>query len=179
MGDWPAVARPNMPTITPFSFNSLGMQTVGLSPGGAVASATAGTNIAMYFPWLVETPCTVTKGFVMNGASVNGNIDVGVYDHEFTLIVSKGATLQAGTNAIQELDITDTTIMPGRYWIGFVNTGTGTVFALTGVDESMANRAALLIQTGQTSLPSSATPIKNNQSSPVVPMFGFSIPSTI
>lgn len=177
MSDWPAIYMPNLTTITPFSEESLG-EASRLNTGG-IGSATAGSQIAMFFPFVLESPMTIVKGFTMNGASVNGNNDVGVYDHEFNLIVSIGATAQSGTNAVQEYDITDTLLNPGRYWMGFVNSGTGTIFALSATDEVHLPGMALLAQTGQTSLPSSATAVKNAAASPIIPLFGFSTTTTI
>lgn len=176
--NFPNYRLPNLPTITPFHEASLGSLTRYLA-GTAFASATAGSQVAQFFPWVVEMPITIVKGFVMNGASVNGNVDVGVYDHEFNRLVSMGATAQAGTTAIQSLDITDTTIDPGRYWLAFLCSGTGTVHAKLSTDEIILPVFPLLEMTGQTALPATATAAKNTQASPIIPLFGFSTEVTI
>lgn len=170
---------PNLPTITPMHPASLGMAST-LYVAGAVASLATGSQNAMFFPWLVQVPLTIVKGFTMNGATANGNNDIGVYDHGFNLIVSIGATLQSGTNAIQEYDITDTTLNPGRYWIAVLNTGTGTFFSWASqLDEVALSVMPFLIQTGQTALPATASPIKDSRATPSMPLFGFSTLTTI
>lgn len=184
MGDWPNDVMPNLPTITPYHPESLGgaNRTVMGSGAGVAsnpASMTAGSGIAQFFPWHLEAPIRIVKGFVFNGASVNGNVDVGVYDYALNRVVSNGAVLQAGTSTIQEFDITDTTIMPGRYWIAFLCTGTGTVFGRSQADEYIMPLAAILELTGQTALPATAAAVKSTATTPLVPVFGFSIDATI
>ena len=46
-----------------------------------------------------------------------GNVDVGIYNAGFHLIVSSGAVAQAGVNVIQVLDIADTWIGPGLFYM--------------------------------------------------------------
>lgn len=184
MSDWPNIALPSLPTVTPFHPESLGGSNrafLAITGGvtAATTSTTAGSQIAQFFPWAVEMPTKIVKGFVMNGASVNGNVDVGVYDWAFNKIVSIGATLQAGANAIQELDITDTVINPGRYWIAFLCTGTGTVFARSAADENIMPLIPILELTGQTALPATAAAVKSTAATPIIPLFGFSTDTVI
>lgn len=178
MGDWPTDFMPNLPCVTPFSSESLGPGTR-VTGSAAVGSATLGNQVARFFPWVIETPIVIVKGFTMNGTTANGTIDVGVYDHEFNLIVAAGATTQSGTSAIQEYDITDTTLMPGRYWMACVCNGTGTVFGRAINDEIELATMPLLVQGSQTSLPSTATAAKDTGSAPVIPVFGFSTSTVI
>lgn len=178
MGDWLTGALPTLPVVTPFSEECLGPLSRYFG-GTAAASATAGSQVAQFFPWTIEAAIKIVKGIVMNGASVNGNLDVAVYDHEFNRVVSMGATTQAGTNAVQELDITDTVLLPGRYWMAFLCTGSGTVFARSAADEISLGAFAILEQTAQTALPSTATAVKSTAATPLIPVFGFSTETTI
>lgn len=84
-------------------------------------------NLALYIPFRVESPVTVVKITWTNGATVNGNLDVGIYDRYGNLLVNKGSTAQSGTSAIQTADITDTLLNPGNYFMALCsNSATAT-----------------------------------------------------
>lgn len=84
---------------------------------GPASNATGATNQAVYVPFCVQRPMTVLQMWCINGATVNGNIDAGIYDTGKNRLVSLGATAQAGTTAIQQLNITDTFLLPGVYYM--------------------------------------------------------------
>lgn len=97
---------------------SVGIQ-VAAQTMGAPASATYPTaNLAILIPFNLPRDATIVKLWANNGATLSGNIDVGIYDDAFAKIVSIGSTVQAGTaNQLQEFDITDTTMIAGRYYL--------------------------------------------------------------
>lgn len=113
--------------ITPFGpHSSCQAGFVGNAPSTAVYIS---ANRAVCFPFRLSSPAIITLGFVMNGTSVSGNIDIGIYDPSGTRIVSKGTTPQAGTSAIQTLDLTDTLLGAGLYYGAFaMDNITGHVF---------------------------------------------------
>jgi hypothetical protein len=45
-------------------------------------------------------------------------LDVGIYNSAGTRLVSKGATAVSNTGNWQSFDITDTTLVPGLYYVG-------------------------------------------------------------
>lgn len=99
--------------------------------GGAVNARASGTWTAsskcVFCPVSCPGPFTVTKFACDNGTAVSGNIDIGLYTKEGQLIVSTGSTAQAGTSQWQTIDVTDTTIPPGWYYLAMVmNNATGT-----------------------------------------------------
>jgi len=94
---------------------SIGTELAALQ-GGAPASTPFTANRAQLVPFFLTAPATVLKLWMINGAAVSGNVDMGICDEAGVLKVSKGSTAQSGTNAIQEFDITDTVLMPGRYY---------------------------------------------------------------
>src|SRR3990172_5526534 len=63
---------------------------------------------AMFFPVVVHEPVTVYSMFWINGTTINGNVDVGVYDTAGHLLVSTGSTAQSGSALPQEAGTTDT-----------------------------------------------------------------------
>ena len=117
----------NMVTVSTLGLESLGY----VGALGASASATYPTaNLAMFFPFRVFNPngIVIVKLVVSNGASILGNIDVGIYDASGTKLVSSGSTAQAGISALQEFDIADTTLGPGVFYLAVaMNNTTGTL----------------------------------------------------
>jgi len=90
-------------------------------------------NLAMYYPFRIPYAVTVTGIQILNGASVSGNVDVGIYSAEGTRIASSGSTAQAGASSIQTIALTSTILAPGQYYIALAfdnSTGTTAITAL-------------------------------------------------
>lgn len=122
--------------IATFSLCSVG----GHNPGGvaaagfsSVASAAYPTaNKAIYVPFRLSAPIVAVKLFSHNGATVSGNIDVGIYDEQGTRLVSSGSIAQAGTSVLQEFDIADTSLSPGLFYLAVaLDNTTATLFRST------------------------------------------------
>jgi hypothetical protein len=128
----------------------------------AVVNARASTawvsaNLVMYVPVPCPGPFRITKFACENGSAVSGNLDMGLYTPEGKLIVSTGSTAQAGTSQWQSIDVTDTEIPPGWYYLAMVlNNSTG-----TNVRTASATTAKRMFgcveQTSTFPLPASAT----------------------
>lgn len=132
--DWPIPTFRSLPVLNPWHPEAMGYQAsngVGLA---ATSSRTwTVTDEAQLYPFRLGYPETITKLWIYNGATVSGNFDIGIYDAEGTRIVSAGSTAQAGTNAVQSVDITDTLLGPGIYYMALVfDNTTATLFADTG-----------------------------------------------
>lgn len=82
-------------------------------------------NVVVYIPFFVREAITITKLWWPNGAAVAGNIDVGVYNDAGTLQISTGTTVVAGISQVQTVDVTDTTIARGRYYLAIVSDTSG------------------------------------------------------
>lgn len=115
MGRWPVIGPVVPPVLSPWFNRQLG-------PLGTTvnASTTFTANSVRYYPVIVPQDCVVTKLWLQNGAAVSGNVDVGIYDEEGNRLVSAGSTAQAGTNAVQVFDVTDTRIPAGLCYFAFV-----------------------------------------------------------
>lgn len=116
--------------IHPFAVDAIGLSIQAANTLNTTASATyPSSNRALFVPFRLFVSFTATRMFSYNGASVSGNIDVGIYSSEGNRIVSSGSTAQAGTNALQEFDLTDTTLVPGLYYMAVsMDNTTGTLF---------------------------------------------------
>jgi hypothetical protein len=99
----------------------------------ATASATwVAANRAFYYPVRVVRPLIVQRAFIVCGATASGAFDLGIYDRTGVRITSTGSQAQVSTNAAQAVDLTDTLIGPGVFYVAVVmDNTTGTVFSRT------------------------------------------------
>jgi hypothetical protein len=121
----PALARPGQVTITPWSYQGIGPQL------RAVAGAPSSQNyvtasLVVFIPFWVPEAVTFTKMFWVNGSAVAGNLDVGIYATDGTRLVSSGSVAQATISVLQAVDITDTTVARGQYYMAMLSDTSGT-----------------------------------------------------
>lgn len=123
------------------------------------AAAWPVTNKAIYMPVVVDKIITVKMLGVINGATLNGNVDVGIYDEAKNRIVSIGTGIaQAGVSAVQTFDVTDTTLNPGLYYLAMAtNSNTATYFRANGVANEVVRACGVQEQTTAYPLPTTAT----------------------
>lgn len=165
--------RPGEITITPWSYQSLGVSLNAIGSGASASGAPVGANVVVYVPFGIPEPVTVTKMFNSVTASA-GNFDLGIYQTDGTLLVSTGSTAFVGATG-QVVDITDTVLARGQYYMAHV---VDTVVTLTihrvvpaaGICQSLG-----LLQQASVTLPlatnaSPATFAKYAQA--FIPMFG-------
>lgn len=139
------------------------------------ASSTYETsNRVVYLPILVSV-CTIRRVWWANGATTTGGatIEVGVYNDAGykpgTKLVSGSAT-QGTASQLQFVDVTDTPLAPGRYWLAIV-CSTNSSTTLLRVSADAAQEASIRMQEASTGLPATATPVES--SSTQVWLFGF------
>lgn len=163
MGDFPFRLKncPPGPIITPFSKESIGPDV--LRYGGSVVSGIYPTaNKALYFPFVVEEPITITQLGWLNGGTVSGNVDAGIYDYPtYTKQISTGSVAQATINTPQITDVADTPLQPGQYYLAIsCDNTTATFFRLALPTVALFYRA-LGVQEQATAfaLPATATPV--------------------
>lgn len=120
--------------ITPVVFSTYSKIGLGVNLAAwAVAAPTSlawqSANTALFFPIEIEESVTVVKLWWINGGVASGNVDIGIYDAT-TLArkVSIGSTAQGTISVIQEVDVADTVLAAGRYYIAIVlDNTTGTL----------------------------------------------------
>jgi len=83
----------------------------------SLVSTTHVANVAYLFPFRLSEASTIRKLGWMNGTSVGNNCDVGVYTNTFARMISTGSTAAAGASVWQWVDVTDTPIGPGKYYL--------------------------------------------------------------
>jgi len=95
------------------TLDALSAVTASGSVGGA---AWPGANLAIFVPWRVTARTWVCRVWYLS-ANATGNVDVGIYRDDGSLVVSSGATAQGSTNVVNFINITDTQIPPGDYFL--------------------------------------------------------------
>jgi len=137
--------------------------------GAPTASAFAGANYVRFDPIFVPAPATIRRAWWANGPTTTGGASVSVALYASTSdgvpgvkIVECAATTQGTASQVQFVDIADTWIGPGSYWIALaVSSVTNTTFLRTGSSSAAIDAvASQMQQTGITvgALPSPATP---------------------
>lgn len=116
MAEWPSNQESNRIVISTISSEALGAE-IGCFNVAPTSAQCAAVNTALFVPFVVHRSFVAVKMAVANGAAVAGNIDLGIYDDQQNRIVSVGSTAQAGVSAVQSVDITDTTLLPGVYFM--------------------------------------------------------------
>lgn len=125
----------NMPVIAPVSEYSIGQSLMGWQ-GIVGGAAWPVSNTAYFIPFEIQQPFLVKLMAITNENTVSGNVDVGVYAEDGTRLISKGSTAQSGTFSNQTLDVTDTVLAPGKYYLAMaMDNTTGIVGRLaTGLE---------------------------------------------
>ena len=122
--------RPNV--ISTLSPTCLGTEIAAVASAAPATGAWMVANGALYLPFTLSEGLLVTQLFTYNGNAVSGNIDIAIYDDALVRLVTAGTTAQAGTNVIQEFNVTDTYLAPGRYTFGVaLDNATGELFMVT------------------------------------------------
>lgn len=89
-------------------------------------------NRALLLPVSITDTITVRVMAWQNGATISGNVDIGIYDDAFNRLASLGgATPQAGPSAVQVGDIPDTTLAPGNYYFAMACDNSAATFAIS------------------------------------------------
>lgn len=111
------------------------------------------------------SPVLIDTIRLANGATVNGNVDVGVYRFDgtnYVRIASSGSVAQAGTSAVQALTLTaPVTVRDGDYLAFAADSATGTYRIMTHVGSALVGTPMNLSLAKATSFPlptSIATP---------------------
>lgn len=113
----PRYARPSEVVINPWSYQALGIPLTAMGQASLAAAAWPAASLVIYVPFAVPDTITVTKLW-MSVSVAAGNVDMGVYAEDGTLIISKGSTAAVANGT--SLDVTDTTIGRGRYYLAGV-----------------------------------------------------------
>lgn len=143
-----------------------------LANSNANGSSTAwpSANRAMFVPIWLPGPFKLASFFCVNGSTATGNIDMGIYGTDGTLIASKGSTAQSGTSTLQILTITAVMLPPGRYYMAISASSTSTTFISRTPATNIQWRIGML--QAATQVPLATAPTFATPASAVLPIFG-------
>jgi len=123
--NWITTNRVMPVSVGPYQTQGMGLQPPYLGNTNSTGSTIGASNIYLY-PVLVTEPYRVRRLWWLNGATVNGNVEVGVFSDGGARIATTGSTAQSGVNTLQQVTV-DFTLGVGSYWIGLATTSaTGT-----------------------------------------------------
>lgn len=106
--------------ISPLAPESLGGVISATPTSGAWPSA----NRAIYVPFRTATELLVAQLWLLNGSANGNNFDIAVYDEAGNRRISSGSTAQGTVSTLQAVDVTDTLIAPGLYYLALAFNGT-------------------------------------------------------
>ena len=143
-------------TILSISKESLGYS-VSLSAPSSAAWPTA--NKAFYAPFYLWRDVTVSKMFLLNGSTANGNLEMGIYSTSGVRLATTGSVAQSGTNVCQRANLlSSVNLGVGQYYMALVLTsGTGTVMRKSVASPPLMNMFGYFQQTSAFPLPANAT----------------------
>lgn len=126
---------------------------------GYTTGAWPAANKALYLPFFLPYPITVKKIGWRNSTTVNGNIDVGVYDHFGNSKVLLGAVAMTGSGLVQIGDVADTNLLPGYYYLGMSSSSGTATFSRVLPSTLVMRTIGMQEEAAAHPLPATATPI--------------------
>jgi len=173
----PGYGDVNAPMIGPFTARHSGAANERCLPTEPSSATYTSANRAFYHPVVVFSTCVVRRVWWVNGATTTGGatIEVGVYADSGAKPGAKlisGSATQGTASEVQFVDVTDTVLVAGRYWVAIVSSSATNTTLLRDSTPSASFDAALIMEQATASpLPATATPVE--ASSAVFYVFGF------
>ena len=150
----PPSYRPNDVLIGPWSWCAIGDELTGAGASNFASTANPAASRIVAYPFEIAEPFLVMKLWaVMGTTGLNNNSGVMVYSEAGTNLVN--SAVSPASNSIGEGNPADTLLQPGRYWCGFMDTGTSN----TPVASAMS--AALLRAAGCAQMAGDGTTVQN------------------
>lgn len=181
MADFPNIVIDHVPVghLSTLGQGSEAGETYSSSSLSLPAAVAWGTALyAIYIPITIPVPFTVYKMAVLNGATVAGNVDVGIYDRWGNRLVSMGSTAMAGVSTVQSFDVADTVLTPANYFFAFVSDSTTATFSCVTLAAQGQRASGVQVQTlGAMPLPATAT--FATPTNTIVPWVSASIAGTV
>jgi hypothetical protein len=162
-------------SASPCSIGGMGFG-VGLGFGSLTAWPAA--NRALYVPFVLDVPALISKMGWENGATVNGNVDVGVLDAAGRKVASSGSVAQAGASVYQAVSLLAAVWLdPGQYWLAMASSSATGTFRNMPLTAAYAQACGVQQQATALPLPSVAT--FANPASSYVPLIDLALTPNI
>jgi hypothetical protein len=158
VADFPAVppiGGPGIAAINPWDLSSLGPGILG-NPVNSAAWPSA--NLAIFVPFRIAEITTVYKMACGTGSATTGNFDLGIYDLSGNLLVSTGSTAKTSATSERVVDVTETTLLPGAYYLAMaVDTASAAYVGYTLVNAELGKLFGMREVASAFPLPSTVT----------------------
>lgn len=92
--------------------------------GSSGASGWPSANLALAIPFEVSVPLVVDQLGVATGTTLNVNVDIGIYTSSLARVISTGSTALSSASAWQWVNVADTPLAKGRYYLALAANGT-------------------------------------------------------
>jgi len=163
----PGYVEPVPPMISPYTFG-WGSAAHERVVGSEATSATwESASRAVYMPIFIPTPTILTRVWWANGATTSGGatIEVGLYrdaGYKPGAKIVSGSATQGTASQVQFVDVTDTFLLPGLYWIAVTSSSATNTTMFRGTPADASLDAVLRMQEASASpLPATATPVES------------------
>lgn len=127
------------------------------------ALATVVQNQAFYCEVLVYEPVIINNMAWLNGATVAGNVDVGIYDSNLKAVVTKGSTAMSGASTTQAVTLSSISLgtanpllVPGVYYLAFASNSATATFGRMNLGSVISRAFGTALQTTAFPLPATA-----------------------
>lgn len=159
-------------TLLPM-ISSIGPYAIGQPASMANNANWPSANRILYVPVRILEDCTVLRVYWVNGGSVTGNVNAGLYSQAGTKQFETGSTAQSGTNQAQFVNITDTPVTAGFYYLALQHSSTGQITRGAPNLYDLRARGMMEEDAASFALPSTMTP--ENLSVAYHPSFGLDL----
>lgn len=156
---------------------SVGDTAVAASQAWTLTSAWPAANRAIHVPIYIPSDCVLQQMFWENGATVSGNVDVGIFNKYGDRLSSAGSTVMAGASTIQTVDITNVELWTGTYYISMAVDNTTATFQRAAVAANQLRVCGVQEMASAFPLPNPIT--FGNPSSAYLPKFGLTLNTVI
>lgn len=158
-------------SISPFTGTAAGLNAAGASYSIAGGTWPTG-DLAIYVPLTLPFAYQVKRFFVVNGANVTNNVDIGIYSRAGTKLYSTGSTAGAGANTTQFIAVSPTLLLePGGYYLAMAMNGTSSAPArITFLTVVVLRMSGVLQEASAFALPAVMTPA--SVANAYMPVFG-------
>lgn len=149
---WPDALRPHLAMY-------YSQWSRGLHANAPTSNAWSSANRAIYIPIHIAVTTVARRLWLAVGTTGGTNsVDMGIYDSAGNRLVSDGGHTVGTASQVQFLNITDTTLQPGAYYIGIAYNGTTAhIMTHNAPNTDEARLVGILQQATAYTLPNPAT----------------------
>lgn len=154
------------PMVSAYTFG-VGWFSEAISGTAPTSTTWESANRTVYMPLVLTSPCVIRRVWWANGATTTGGatIQVGIYrdtgNFQPGVLIISGSAVQGTASEVQFVDVTDTPIAPGLFWIAITASSTTNTMVFRSSVASTTSDAAFRFEEAS-AMPSTATPVETS-----------------